>query len=67
MATGSAGVALILADRAVVATDSRYTVQIKQQVDPALYQTIDTADQSLAEGWPPALKGRDKLVLIAGL
>jgi Xaa-Pro aminopeptidase len=46
--TGSAGVVLILADKAVIATDSRYTVQIKQQVDDALYQTIDTAEQSLA-------------------
>ena len=32
--TGSAGVSLILEDMAVVATDSRYTVQIKQQVEP---------------------------------
>ena len=55
--TGSAGVALILADTAVVATDSRYTVQIKQQVEPALYQTIDTADQSLAE-WLAACPGK---------
>ncbi len=55
--TGSAGVALILADTAVVATDSRYTVQIKQEVDPSLYQTIDTADQSLAE-WLAACPGK---------
>lgn len=55
--TGSAGVALILADKAVVATDSRYTVQIKQQVDPAYYQTIDTADQSLA-AWMNACPGK---------
>ena len=55
--TGSAGVALILADTAVLATDSRYTVQIKQQVDPVLYQTIDTSDQSLAE-WLAACNGK---------
>ena len=58
--TGSAGVALILADKAVVATDSRYTVQIKQQVDPALYRTIDTADQSLAE-WLAACHGKGEV------
>ena len=58
--TGSAGVALILADTAVVATDSRYTVQIKQQVDPALYQTIDTAEQSLAE-WLAACPGKGEV------
>ncbi len=55
--TGSAGVALILADTAVVATDSRYKVQIKRQVDPSLYQTIDTADQSLAE-WLAGCPGK---------
>ena len=46
--TGSAGVSLILEDMAVVATDSRYTVQIKQQVDPTYYQTIDTAESLAA-------------------
>lgn len=55
--TGSAGVALILADRAVVATDSRYMIQIQQQLEPALYQTIDKADQSLA-AWLAACPGK---------
>ena len=55
--TGSAGIALILTDRAVVATDSRYTVQIKQQVDAAHYQTFDTAVQSLA-AWMAACPGK---------
>ena len=80
--TGSAGVALILTDTAVVATDSRYTVQIKQQVDPALYQTIDTADQSLAawlgacpgeagvkigfDSWTVTCEGQKKLPAVLG-
>ena len=80
--TGSAGVALILADKAVVATDSRYTVQIKQQVDPALYQTIDTADTSLAawlatcpgevevrigfDSWSVTCDGKNKLPAVLG-
>lgn len=40
--TGSAGVALILSSKAVVASDSRYTVQMSLQTDAALYETIDT-------------------------
>ena len=55
--TGSAGVSLILEDMAVVATDSRYTVQIKQQVDPTYYQTIDTAEESLA-AWMASYPGK---------
>ena len=80
--TGSTGVALILADTAVVATDSRYTVQIKQQVDSALYQTIDTANQSLAawlatcpgeaevkigfDSWSVTCEGQKKLPAVLG-
>jgi Xaa-Pro aminopeptidase len=36
--TGSAGLGLVLADRAVLFTDGRYTVQAAQQTDPALWQ-----------------------------
>ena len=52
--TGSAGVALILADKAVVASDSRYTVQLTRQVETSLYDTIDTAQISLKE-WMAAV------------
>ena len=52
--TGSAGVALILADKAVVASDSRYTVQLAHQVDASLYDTIDTA-QLLLQDWMAAV------------
>jgi Xaa-Pro aminopeptidase len=37
--SGSAGFALILADRAAVFSDGRYTLQLSQQVDRNLYQT----------------------------
>ena len=47
--TGSAGVALILADKAVVASDSRYTVQLTRQVETSLYDTIDTGQLSLKD------------------
>lgn len=42
--TGSAGAAVILADRAVVLSDSRYTIQLRQQVDGALYETADSME-----------------------
>ena len=36
--TGSAGVAIIMADRAAVFTDGRYTVQVRAQVDQDLFE-----------------------------
>ncbi len=36
--TGSAGLAIVLADRACVFTDGRYTTQVAQQTDPALWE-----------------------------
>ena len=47
--TGSAGVALILSDRAHLFVDGRYTLQAAQQADPALF-----AVESLIETPPPA-------------
>lgn len=47
--TGSAGAAVILPDRAAVFVDGRYTLQVKDQVDPALFDTLD-----LVEGGVPA-------------
>ena len=36
--TGSAGAAVILADQAAIFVDGRYTLQVRQQVDGALYR-----------------------------
>lgn len=36
--TGSAGLAVVLADRAAIFTDGRYTTQVAQQTDPALWE-----------------------------
>jgi Xaa-Pro aminopeptidase len=47
--TGSAGAAVVLADRAAVFVDGRYTLQVKDQVDAALFETLD-----LVEGGVPA-------------
>ena len=35
--TGSAGMAVVLADKAAIFVDGRYTIQVKEQVDPSLY------------------------------
>jgi len=47
--TGSAGVAVVLADRAAVFTDGRYTLQLAAQTDPALFEACHITDQP-----PPA-------------
>jgi Xaa-Pro aminopeptidase len=46
--SGSAGVALILGDRALLFVDGRYTLQAQQQVDPAVF-----AIESLITNPPP--------------
>jgi Xaa-Pro aminopeptidase len=47
--TGSAGAAVILKDKAAVFVDGRYTVQVREQVDPRLFEIRD-----LVEGGVPA-------------
>jgi Xaa-Pro aminopeptidase len=43
--TGSAGMAIILADRAVIFTDGRYTTQVAAQTDPALWERRHLIEQ----------------------
>ena len=47
--TGSAGAAVVMADKAAVFADGRYTLQVRQQTDPALFEVRD-----LVEGGVPA-------------
>ena len=47
--TGSAGAAVILADKAAVFVDGRYTLQVRDQVDETVFQIRD-----LVEGGVPA-------------
>jgi Xaa-Pro aminopeptidase len=42
--TGSAGAAVVLADEAAVFVDGRYTLQVRAQVDGALFQYRDLVD-----------------------
>jgi len=43
--TGSAGVAVVLRDRAAIFTDGRYTLQTRQEVSPALYDYRHLVDE----------------------
>jgi Xaa-Pro aminopeptidase len=47
--TGSAGAAVILKDRAAIFVDGRYTLQVRDQVDPSAFEVCD-----LIEGGVPA-------------
>ncbi len=42
--TGSAGIAIVLRERAALFVDGRYTVQVRQQVDPALFSFLHLVD-----------------------
>jgi Xaa-Pro aminopeptidase len=42
--TGSAGAAIVLADRAAIFVDGRYVLQVRAQVDGALYEYLDLLD-----------------------
>jgi len=48
--TGSAGVAIVLADRAVLLVDGRYTLQARDQVDEHLFTIENIADKT-PEAW----------------
>ena len=55
--TGSAGSALVLADKAAIITDGRYTIQLAQQADKGLYEFLNnpqtTSAKWLAENAKP--------------
>ena len=42
--TGSAGAAVVMADKAAVFVDGRYSLQVKDQVDEALFETRDLVE-----------------------
>ncbi|MDB5406980.1 MAG: putative aminopeptidase, partial [Rhodospirillales bacterium] len=55
--TGSAGLAIILADRAAIFVDGRYTLQVRAEVDGGLYEYRHIGEQPPAE-WIVANLGR---------
>ncbi len=66
--TGSAGLAVVLANTAAVFTDGRYVLQLAEQTDPALWQRLHVIEQPpprwLTENAPPGSKiGYDPLLV----
>ncbi len=55
--TGSAGLAVVLADRAAVFTDGRYTLQARAQVDGGLFDLRHITEQPAAD-WLAASVGK---------
>jgi Xaa-Pro aminopeptidase len=47
--TGSAGVAVVLAERAAVFVDGRYTLQVRNQTEAALYEPLHLTENPPAE------------------
>ncbi|MEP0509798.1 MAG: aminopeptidase P family N-terminal domain-containing protein, partial [Aurantimonas coralicida] len=47
--SGSAGVAVVLAGRAAILVDGRYTLQVRQQVDLDVFEPVASAETSLAD------------------
>src|SRR5271156_4527133 len=46
--TGSAGLAIVLADRAVVFVDGRYLVQVRDEVDAAIFTVAHMIEQPVS-------------------
>jgi Xaa-Pro aminopeptidase len=59
--TGSAGSAVILADRAVLFTDGRYTLQAREQADPAIFTIEHMGEKPLSEWLEANLPAHTKL------
>lgn len=49
--TGSAGTAAVLDDKALVLSDSRYTLQMGEQVDAALFDCVTVSAKANLTGW----------------
>jgi len=69
--TGSAGAAVVFQDRAAMFTDGRYTVQVKAQTDPSLFERrdlndvaayLETAATGAVIGYDPRLHSPDALI-----
>jgi len=59
--TGSAGLAIILSDRAVVMSDGRYILQLKDQVDSNLYDIEDSIKISSGQ-WLSQYAAQDSVI-----
>ena len=55
--TGSAGAAVVMADKAAVFADGRYTVQVRAQVDAGQFEILSLEDNGVAAWLATAPKG----------
>src|SRR6266700_2423583 len=46
--TGSAGAAVVLKDKAAIFVDGRYTLQVRNQTDTKLFETLDSVNDGAA-------------------
>ena len=47
--TGSAGTAVVLADKAAIFVDGRYTLQVREQVDRGVFEPVAVMEISVAD------------------
>jgi Xaa-Pro aminopeptidase len=59
--TGSAGTAAVLEKKAAVFVDGRYTLQVRDQTDTALFETLDSTNDGLLKWLEENLSGGMKL------
>lgn len=58
---GSAGVAIVLADRAAIFVDGRYTLQVVDQVDTSIFETRHVTEEPATDWLAEALSDGQKL------
>ncbi|MYJ71585.1 MAG: aminopeptidase P family protein [Rhodospirillaceae bacterium] len=59
--TGSAGMAIVLAQRAAIFVDGRYTLQVGDQIDPAVFEVRHITDEPAAAWLRKSLSGGGRL------
>ena len=59
--TGSAGMALIMLETAILFVDGRYTLQAAEQTDPALFEILEIPQHSLKDTLKTRLQPNDNL------
>src|SRR5207237_3440049 len=59
--TGSAGVAIVLRDKAAIFVDGRYTLQVRNQTDTSLFETLDLMNDGPANWLEANLSNGAKL------
>src|SRR5690242_4557646 len=59
--TGSAGSAIVLADRAALFVDGRYTLQAREQVDTKLFEIVHLTETTLDQWIEKTLREGQKL------